>query len=80
MNGSCAGGTGAFIDQMATLMNVSVSELDELSLKHEKIYPIASRCGVFAKSDIQPILNQGAGRRTWPLPSSRRWWTRRWPA
>ena len=50
MNGSCAGGTGAFIDQMATLMNVTVSE---------KIYPIASRCGVFAKSDIQPILNQG---------------------
>ncbi|MEG1857978.1 MAG: acyl-CoA dehydratase activase-related protein, partial [Pseudoflavonifractor sp.] len=46
-------------DQMATLMNVSVSELDALSLKHEKIYPIASRCGVFAKSDIQPILNQG---------------------
>jgi predicted CoA-substrate-specific enzyme activase len=59
MNGSCAGGTGAFIDQMATLMNVTVSELDELSLRHEKIYPIASRCGVFAKSDIQPILNQG---------------------
>ncbi len=59
MNGSCAGGTGAFIDQMATLMNVSVEELDSLSLKHEKIYPIASRCGVFAKSDIQPILNQG---------------------
>ena len=59
MNGSCAGGTGAFIDQMATLMNVTADELDELSLKHEKIYPIASRCGVFAKSDIQPILNQG---------------------
>ena len=59
MNGSCAGGTGAFIDQMATLLNVTVDELDELSLRHEKIYPIASRCGVFAKSDIQPILNQG---------------------
>ena len=59
MNGSCAGGTGAFIDQMATLMNVSINELDALSLKYEKIYPIASRCGVFAKSDIQPILNQG---------------------
>ena len=59
MNGSCAGGTGAFIDQMATLLNVSVGELDALSLRHEKIYPIASRCGVFAKSDIQPILNQG---------------------
>lgn len=59
MNGSCAGGTGAFIDQMSTLLNVTVAELDELSLLHEKIYPIASRCGVFAKSDIQPILNQG---------------------
>lgn len=59
MNGSCAGGTGAFIDQMATLLNVSINELDELSLRHTKIYPIASRCGVFAKSDIQPILNQG---------------------
>lgn len=60
MNGSCAGGTGAFIDQMATLLGVSLDELDNLALKHEKIYPIASRCGVFAKSDIQPLLNQGA--------------------
>lgn len=60
MNGSCAGGTGAFIDQMATLLNVSVSEMDELSLKAERVYPIASRCGVFAKSDIQPLINQGA--------------------
>ncbi|MDF2838746.1 MAG: Activator of (R)-2-hydroxyglutaryl-CoA dehydratase [Evtepia sp.] len=59
MNGSCAGGTGAFIDQMATLLNVTVDQLDVLSLQHEKVYPIASRCGVFAKSDIQPILNQG---------------------
>jgi len=59
MNGTCAGGTGAFIDQMATLLDVSVTDLDKLSLKHEKIYPIASRCGVFAKTDIQPILNQG---------------------
>jgi predicted CoA-substrate-specific enzyme activase len=59
MNGTCAGGTGAFIDQMATLIGVSAAELDELSLKYENIYPIASRCGVFAKSDIQPILNQG---------------------
>jgi predicted CoA-substrate-specific enzyme activase len=59
MNGSCAGGTGAFIDQMATLLNVTVGELDELSLQYTKIYPISSRCGVFAKSDIQPILNQG---------------------
>ncbi len=60
MNGSCAGGTGAFIDQMATLVGVTADELDRLSLGYEKIYPIASRCGVFAKSDIQPILNQGA--------------------
>lgn len=60
MNGSCAGGTGAFIDQMATLLDVSVSKLDELALKAEKVYPIASRCGVFAKSDIQPLINQGA--------------------
>ena len=60
MNGSCAGGTGAFIDQMATLLNISVGEMDELSLQAEKVYPIASRCGVFAKSDIQPLLNQGA--------------------
>ena len=60
MNGSCAGGTGAFIDQMATLVGVTADELDHLSLHYEKIYPIASRCGVFAKSDIQPILNQGA--------------------
>ena len=60
MNGSCAGGTGAFIDQMATLLGITPTQLDELSLKAEKIYPIASRCGVFAKSDIQPLLNQGA--------------------
>ena len=60
MNGSCAGGTGAFIDQMATLLNISVTDMDEYALKAEKIYPIASRCGVFAKSDIQPLINQGA--------------------
>ena len=60
MNGSCAGGTGAFIDQMASLLGVTADELNALSLKAEKIYPIASRCGVFAKSDIQPLLNQGA--------------------
>ncbi|MGN0806781.1 MAG: acyl-CoA dehydratase activase, partial [Candidatus Coproplasma sp.] len=60
MNGSCAGGTGAFIDQMATLLNVTVNEMDCLSLKAERVYPIASRCGVFAKSDVQPLINQGA--------------------
>lgn len=62
MNGSCAGGTGAFIDQMATLLNITVPEMDELALQAEKTYPIASRCGVFAKSDIQPLLNQGAAK------------------
>jgi len=60
MNGSCAGGTGAFIDQMATLLNVTTDELDELSLQSTRLYPIASRCGVFAKTDVQPLLNQGA--------------------
>ena len=60
MNGTCAGGTGAFIDQMATLLDVTPEELDLLAARHEKLYPIASRCGVFAKSDIQPLLNQGA--------------------
>ncbi len=60
MNSSCAGGTGAFIDQMATLLNISVDELDRLSLNATDIYPIASRCGVFAKTDIQPLINQGA--------------------
>ncbi|WP_300348791.1 acyl-CoA dehydratase activase-related protein [Clostridium sp.] len=60
MNSSCAGGTGAFIDQMAHLMGLTVNEMDNLSLEHENIYEIASRCGVFAKTDIQPLLNQGA--------------------
>ncbi|MDO4458743.1 MAG: acyl-CoA dehydratase activase-related protein [Clostridia bacterium] len=60
MNGSCAGGTGAFIDQMATLLNVTPTEMNELAKDHSKIYSIASRCGVFAKTDIQPLLNQGA--------------------
>lgn len=60
MNGTCAGGTGAFIDQMASLLNVSIEEINEMAKKHERIYTIASRCGVFAKSDVQPLLNQGA--------------------
>lgn len=60
MNGTCAGGTGAFIDQMATLLNVPLEELDALAKQYEKTYTIASRCGVFAKTDIQPLLNQGA--------------------
>ncbi|MDR7855445.1 acyl-CoA dehydratase activase [Tissierella sp.] len=60
MNGSCAGGTGAFIDQMATLLNVSPDEMNHLAASHDRTYTIASRCGVFAKSDVQPLLNQGA--------------------
>ncbi len=60
MNGTCAGGTGAFIDQMATLLYTDPAGLDYLASKHKRLYPIASRCGVFAKSDIQPLLNQGA--------------------
>ena len=60
MNGSCAGGTGAFIDQMATLLNVAPAQLNDLARTSEKTYSIASRCGVFAKSDIQALLNQGA--------------------
>ncbi|RDU65098.1 acyl-CoA dehydratase activase [Helicobacter sp. MIT 14-3879] len=59
MNGSCAGGTGSFIDQMITLLNITPNEFDRLSLNYTKIYPIASRCGVFAKTDVQPLLNQG---------------------
>ena len=60
MNGSCAGGTGAFIDQMATLLGITPDEMDIEAKSYEKLYVIASRCGVFAKSDIQPLLNQGA--------------------
>jgi len=60
MNGSCAGGTGAFIDQMASLLQITADEMDQEAALAEKVYTVASRCGVFAKSDIQPLLNQGA--------------------
>ncbi len=60
MNGTCAGGTGAFIDQMASLLHTDAAGLDELASRYETLYPIASRCGVFAKSDLQPLLNEGA--------------------
>ena len=59
MNSTCAGGTGAFIDQMASLLNVDLETMDKLSLQYTTLYPIASRCGVFAKSDVQPLINQG---------------------
>lgn len=60
MNGTCAGGTGAFIDQMAILLNTDASGLNEAAKRHKMIYPIAARCGVFAKTDIQPLINDGA--------------------
>ena len=60
MNGSCAGGTGAFIDQMATLLKMGADEMDKAAQQATRTYTIASRCGVFAKSDIQPLINQGA--------------------
>jgi predicted CoA-substrate-specific enzyme activase len=62
MNGSCAGGTGAFIDQMASLLDTDPAGLDRLASGATTIYPIASRCGVFAKADIQPLVNEGARR------------------
>ena len=60
MNGTCAGGTGAFLDQMASLLNTDTAGLNELAKNYTTIYPIASRCGVFAKTDVQPLLNEGA--------------------
>ena len=60
MNGTCAGGTGAFIDQMAQLLHTDAPGLNELASRYKTLYPIASRCGVFAKSDLQPLINQGA--------------------
>lgn len=62
MNGTCAGGTGAFIDQMAVLLQTDASGLNEMAKNYKVIYPIASRCGVFAKTDIQPLLNEGASK------------------
>ncbi|HOM02468.1 MAG TPA: acyl-CoA dehydratase activase-related protein [Acetivibrio sp.] len=62
MNGTCAGGTGAFIDQMASLLKTDAAGLNELAKNYKVIYPIAARCGVFAKTDIQPLINEGASR------------------
>ncbi len=62
MNGTCAGGTGSFIDQMATLLKVDAAGLNELAGKYKVIYPIAARCGVFAKTDVQPLLNEGVAK------------------
>lgn len=60
MNGICAGGTGSFIDQMATLLKTDAAGLNEYAKNYKSIYPIAARCGVFAKTDIQPLINEGA--------------------
>ena len=60
MNGTCAGGTGAFLDQMASLLDTDTAGLNELAKNYTTIYPIASRCGVFAKTDVQPLINEGA--------------------
>ena len=60
MNGICAGGTGSFIDQMASLLQTDASGLNEYAKNYKAIYPIAARCGVFAKTDIQPLINEGA--------------------
>lgn len=62
MNGICAGGTGSFIDQMASLLQTDASGLNDYAKHYQMIYPIAARCGVFAKSDIQPLINEGATR------------------
>jgi len=62
MNGTCAGGTGAFVDQMATLLQTDAGGVNDLAKNYKVIYPIAARCGVFAKTDIQPLLNEGAAK------------------
>ena len=62
MNGTCAGGTGAFIDQMASLLQTDAAGLNEMASRHKRLYPIASRCGVFAKSDLQPLINEGVAK------------------
>ena len=62
MNGICAGGTGSFIDQMASLLKVDPAGLNELAKDYKMIYPIAARCGVFANTDVQPLLNEGVAK------------------
>ena len=62
MNGSCAGGTGAFIDEVASLLKITSTEFNSYAERGKTVYPISGRCGVFAKTDIQPLLNQGVSR------------------
>lgn len=83
MNGICAGGTGSFIDQMAALLQTDASGLNDYAEHYKAIYPIAARCGVFAKSDIQPLINEGATREDLAASISRPWSIRPsavWPA
>ena len=83
MNGVCAGGTGSFIDQMASLIQTDASGLNEYAKNYKSLYQIASRCGVFAKTDIQPLINEGRPGKIWRPRSSRPSSTRpspAWPA
>ncbi len=73
MNGICAGGTGSFIDQMASLLHTDAAGLNEYAKDYTSLYNIAARCGVFAKSDIQPLINEGASREDLSASISRRW-------
>ena len=77
MNGVCAGGTGSFIDQMASLLQTDASGLNEYAKNYKALYSIAARCGVFAKTDIQPLINDGAAREDLAASISRRLSTRR---
>lgn len=72
MNGSCAGGTGAFIDEIASVLKVPVEQFNELAQKGTHLYDISGRCGVYAKTDIQPLLNQEQPRKTLRYPHSMR--------
>ena len=69
MNGSCAGGTGAFIDEMAALLKVPVEQFDELAARGQSVHQVSGRCGVYAKTDIQPLLNQGVSKEDLALSS-----------
>ena len=76
MNGICAGGTGSFIDQMASLLQTDASGLNEYAKDYTSLYTIAARCGVFAKSDIQPLINEGATKEDLAASIFRQWSTR----
>ena len=69
MNGSCAGGTGAFLDEVAAILRIPVEELNRTAAQGETVYDISGRCGVYAKTDIQPLLNQGVSKENLALSS-----------